>query len=341
MVVMSSAIEPASRDIVAQTYTSVLSAYLSGAGEDALAQAYELGRKAASQGVGVLEMSMVHHEALVHVLSTARERPTLLLVLEAARFFAESLAPFEMTLRADVAVRQARAAAETAHRELESFSYSVAHDLRAPLRSIDGFSQALVEDCAEQLNGQGREYLRYIRESAQRMGHLIDDLLALSRVSRAELHRMRVDMSLLARSVLERLQATDRQRAVSCLIQDDVWAIGDARLLRVVLENLLGNAWKFTSKEPQARIEFGALADRQGVVYCVRDNGAGFDVTYAGKLFGVFQRLHSAEEFEGTGIGLATVQRIVRRHGGRVWAEGEVDRGASFYFTLAEENVNS
>jgi light-regulated signal transduction histidine kinase (bacteriophytochrome) len=332
---MSGVIEPATRDSVAQAYASVLSAYLSGAGEAALAQAYELGRKAARQGIGVVEMAMMHHEALVQLLAATPERPAL--VVEAARLFAESLAAFEVSLRADVALRHAKEAADNANRELESFSYSVAHDLRAPLRSIDGFSQALLEDCAERLDDQGREYLNYIRESARRMAQLIDDLLTLSRVTRAELQQERVNMSMVAHTVRERLQASDKHRAVTWTIQDDVWAMGDAHLLRAALENLLGNSWKFTARQAAAHIEFGVLADRQPLVYFVRDNGAGFDMTYASKLFGVFQRLHSADEFEGTGIGLATVQRIVRRHGGRVWAEGEAGRGASFYFTLEDE----
>jgi light-regulated signal transduction histidine kinase (bacteriophytochrome) len=165
--------------------------------------------------------------------------------------------------------------------------------------------------------------------------------MTLSRVSRAELYRVRVDMSMLARTVAEGLQASDKRRAVTWTIQDGLWATGDARSLRAALENLLGNAWKFTSKVAAAHVEFGALADSEPVVYYVRDNGAGFDMTYLGKLFGVFQRLHSADEFEGTGIGLATVQRIVRRHGGRVWAEGEAGRGATFYLTLEEETSTS
>jgi light-regulated signal transduction histidine kinase (bacteriophytochrome) len=336
---MSDAVEPGHRDVVAQAYTSALGAYLSGAGEVALAQAYELGRKAAGQGVGILEMAMMHHEALIGLLSTAPERP--LPVLHAAQFLAESLASFEMTLRADVALRQARDAAEAANRELESFSYSVAHDLRAPLRSIDGFSQALLDDFGAELHDQAKKYLQYIRESAQRMAQLIDDLLGLSRLSRTDLNPTRVDLTKLAQSIVNELHARDSRRSISWLIHDDVWATGDARLLRVALENLLGNAWKFTGKRTAALVEFGAYIDRQPVVYFVRDNGAGFDMTYAGKLFGVFQRLHSGEEFEGTGIGLATVQRIVRRHGGRVWAEGEVDRGATFCFTLEEEKPRS
>ncbi len=237
----------------------------------------------------------------------------------------------------DDELRRAIEAAEFANRELEAFSYSVAHDLRAPLRSIDGFSQALLEDCAEALDTHGHKYLRYVRESAQHMAHLIDDLLALSRVARSDLDRTVVDLSATCRKIAERLLATEPERQVAFTIQEGVTADGDPRLLRALFENLIGNAWKFTSKTSTARIEFGVQGEHVPPIYYVRDDGAGFDMAYAGKLFGVFQRLHRADQFEGTGIGLATVQRIVRRHGGRVWAEGVVDRGATFYFTLEEE----
>jgi PAS domain S-box-containing protein len=234
------------------------------------------------------------------------------------------------------ALRQAIATAENANRELEAFSYSVAHDLRAPLRSIDGFGQALLEDFGDKLDDQAQRYLGFMRQSAKHMAQLIDDLLALSRVSRSDLSRGRVDLSDTCRAIAERLQATEPCRQVAFDIQDGVVAQGDARLLRAALENLVGNAWKFTGKQAQGTIAFGAVADESPPVYFVRDDGAGFDMTYVDKLFGVFQRLHKATDFEGTGIGLATVQRIIRRHGGRVWAEGEVGRGATFYFTLEE-----
>jgi light-regulated signal transduction histidine kinase (bacteriophytochrome) len=176
-----------------------------------------------------------------------------------------------------------------------------------------------------------------VRESAQEMAQLIDDLLMLSRVTRSELHRQQVDLTALARSLLTRFQKHEPERKVEIIISDGLSANADARLLSILLENLLGNAWKFTSKRPMAHIEVSARQEDEELVFFVRDNGAGFDMTYAEKLFGVFQRLHSDAEFEGTGIGLATVQRIVRRHGGRVWAEGEVDRGATIYFTLNGE----
>ena len=223
---------------------------------------------------------------------------------------------------------------ETANRELEAFSYSVSHDLRAPLRAIDGFSQALLEDYAASIDDQGKNYLQRVRAATQRMGELIDDLLQLSRVSRSEMRHAKVDMSALAESVVEELKRGDPDRQVETAIQTGLETRGDPQLLRIVLVNLLSNAWKFTSRQPAARIEFG-LGDSNGEhTFFVRDNGAGFDMQYVDKLFGAFQRLHSPSEFPGTGIGLATVQRIVHRHGGHVRAEGVVGQGAAFYFTL-------
>jgi DNA-binding response OmpR family regulator len=220
--------------------------------------------------------------------------------------------------------------------ELEAFSYSVSHDLRAPLRSIDGFSQALLEDYAERLDAQGKRFLNSVRESAQQMAQLIDDLLALSRVTRQELHRSSVDLSALARRIVERLRAEPPARETEIVIAEGLTAVGDGRLLEVALANLLGNAWKFSGRRERARIEFGQQPDSGHGIFFVRDNGAGFDMTYAEKLFGVFQRLHTTAEFDGTGVGLAIVQRVVHRHGGRIWAEAAPDRGATFYFTLEE-----
>jgi PAS domain S-box-containing protein len=220
------------------------------------------------------------------------------------------------------------------NRELESFSYSVSHDLRAPLRGIDGFSQALLEEYEDKLDDKGKGYLRRVRAASQRMGELIDDLLNLSRVTRREMRREAVDLSALARAIGAQLQKAHPDRRVDLVVAPGLSAEGDPHLLRVVLENLLGNAWKFTGARARARVEFGGALHEGTTAYCVRDNGVGFDMAYAGKLFGAFQRLHAMTEFPGTGIGLATVQRIVHRHGGRVWAEGEVDKGATFYFTL-------
>lgn len=222
-----------------------------------------------------------------------------------------------------------------ANKELESFSYSVSHDLRSPLRSIDGFSQALLEDYNDKLDAQAQNYLHRVRAASQRMAQLIDDMLNLSRVSRGEMRREEIDLSRMARDITEQLQRAQPERIVEVKIEDGIEARGDGSLLRIALENLLGNAWKFTSKQPSSRIEFGAQAGDAGEdVFFVRDNGAGFDMAYADKLFGAFQRLHPADEFEGTGVGLATVQRIIRRHGGRIWAESQPGRGATFYFTL-------
>jgi signal transduction histidine kinase len=222
---------------------------------------------------------------------------------------------------------------EAANRELEAFSYSVSHDLRAPLRAIHGFSQAVMDDAGDRLDAQGLDHLRRVRAAADRMAVLIDDLLELSRVARTEMRAEPVDLSQLAHKVAAELRQGHGSRDVEVRIADGLTATGDQRLLRLALQNLLDNAWKFTSKRPQATVEVGT-ADGTERVFFVRDNGAGFDMTYADKLFGVFQRLHTPNEFPGTGVGLAIVQRVVHRHGGRVWAEGAPDRGATFYFTL-------
>jgi light-regulated signal transduction histidine kinase (bacteriophytochrome) len=233
-------------------------------------------------------------------------------------------------------LKEARATAEEAARELESLTYSISHDLRAPLRSIEGFSQALIEDCADQLNADGKRYLQYIRESTQRMTQLIDGLLTLSRVSRGDLVRVPLNLSALARDILNRLRSSEPARPVESRVQEEILANADAQLITTALGHLLGNAWKFTSRQPAACIEFGTVPAQQPTVYFVRDNGAGFDMRYAEKLFGAFQRLHSVEDFPGTGVGLAIAHRVVRRHGGRIWGESEVDHGATFYFTLSD-----
>ncbi|MHB1292245.1 MAG: sensor histidine kinase [Sulfuricella sp.] len=225
------------------------------------------------------------------------------------------------------------------NRELESFSYSVSHDLRTPLRSIDGFSQALAEDYGEGLDAVGHDYLNRVRRAAQRMGVLIDDLLRLARVTRADMSRTRIDLSALAESVMADLRKHKGYSAATLTVQPGLAAYGDPALLRIMLENLLDNACKYSSKVPQPKIEFGSLAQVDRTVFFVRDNGAGFDMTYVDKLFGAFQRLHREDEFSGTGVGLATVKRIVHRHGGEVWAEGLPDEGAVFYFTLGGSGV--
>jgi PAS domain S-box-containing protein len=223
-----------------------------------------------------------------------------------------------------------------ANNELESFNYSISHDLRAPLRTIDGFSLALLEDCSDKLDEAGKGHLQRIRAAAQRMGALIDDLLNLSRVTRTQLNSQTFDLSAVVSDVARELQATQPGRHIAWKIQSGVLATGDSHLLRVAIENLLNNAWKFTSRRAEASIEFGKTQDNGASAFFVKDDGAGFDPTYADRLFGAFQRLHAATEFPGTGVGLATVQRVVHRHGGRIWAESTVDQGATFYFTLPQ-----
>ena len=234
----------------------------------------------------------------------------------------------------ELRVRARTIALESTNRELEAFSYSVSHDLRAPLRSIDGFSAALLEDYGETIDSLGQSYLARIRANSQTMADLIDGLLTLSRLTRSEMRYETVDLSEIARDVLRMLRERDPQRKVNVRIQDGLTAHGDPRLLRNVLENLLGNAWKFTAKRDDAQISFGASQENGETVFSIKDNGAGFDMAYSDKLFGAFQRLHKATEYDGTGIGLATVQRIIRRHGGSIRAEAAVGEGAAFYFTL-------
>jgi light-regulated signal transduction histidine kinase (bacteriophytochrome) len=231
-------------------------------------------------------------------------------------------------------VSQRTAQLQTTLHELESFSYSVSHDLRSPLRAMNGFSRLLEEDYGKLLDAQALHYIQRIRVSSNHMAQLIDDLLNLSRFARANLHVDTVNLSEIAKTVAADLTQTDPERTVLWSISDDITARGDSQLLRVVLDNLLGNAWKFSSHTPNAKIEFCAETHAGRQVYVVRDNGTGFDMAYGGKLFGAFQRLHGPNEFEGSGIGLATVQRIIHRHGGDVWAEGEIGKGAAFYFTL-------
>jgi two-component system NtrC family sensor kinase len=247
---------------------------------------------------------------------------------------AESRAARELSETRAVLVKEL----ERKNKELEAFCYSVSHDLRAPLRSISGFGTALLEDYADKLDERGQEYLGRVRTAAQRMGDLIDDLLRLSRVGRGEMDRRPVDLSALARYVAAELLNAAPERHVLLMIPEGIVATADRRLMQVVFANLFENAFKFTSATGEPVIEFGA-AHRDGVLTCfVRDNGAGFDMNYVKKLFAPFQRLHSEAEFAGTGIGLATIQRIVDRHGGRVWAEGEVGRGATFFWTLPQSD---
>ncbi|MDQ7051496.1 MAG: PAS domain S-box protein [candidate division KSB1 bacterium] len=234
-------------------------------------------------------------------------------------------------------VQERTAQLRALNRELEAFSYSVSHDLKSPLRAIDGFSQALLEDYPEQLDETGRKYLNRMRAACVRMGSLIEDLLRLSRITRADLDLQKVDLSHIARQISRDLQRSDPERDVIFEIADGAVAIGDEQLLRIAMENLISNSWKFTRNVEKAKIEFGYRQESGETVFYVKDNGAGFDMRYVHKLFGAFQRLHSPSEFEGSGVGLATVQRIIHRHGGRIWAEGQPEKGAAFYFTIKGE----
>ena len=225
------------------------------------------------------------------------------------------------------------------NQELESFSYSVSHDLRAPLRSIDGFSLALLEDYGAQFDSTGKDYLQRVRAAAQRMARLIDDLLDLSRMTRSVVNREHISLSKIAHEITDQLKDSEPERPIKIDIQPNLDAYADANLMRVVLQNLLSNAWKYSSQNANAHIEFNKMPHNSETVFYIRDNGVGFDMQYADKLFGAFQRLHKANEFEGTGIGLATVQRIIHRHGGIIWAQSEPNKGATFYFTLPNDEI--
>lgn len=230
---------------------------------------------------------------------------------------------------------------EEANKELEAFSYSVSHDLRAPLRAIDGFGQALLEDYGDKLDDTAKKHVARIRAATLRMAKLIDDILKLSRISRAEMHKRAVNLSEIALRIANELRESQPDRQVDFSIQKNITGYADPDLMTIVISNLLGNSWKYTSKHSHARIQVGVTEVGGKKAYYVRDDGAGFDMSYANKLFGPFQRLHGENEFPGTGIGLATVKRIIHRHGGTLWAEGKVERGATFYFTLSEEALDS
>ena len=238
------------------------------------------------------------------------------------------------TLERRVAARTA--ALELANHELEAFSYSVSHDLRAPLRTIDGFSQILHAEHAARLDREGLHCLERIRSATQRMSTLIDDLLSLAQITRTQLRWMPIDLSVIGEHIVTELRHREPGRATGVHIAPEIAAHADARMLTIVLENLLGNAWKFTAKHAAAEIWLGSEQRESGAVYFVRDSGAGFDMKYIGKLFGAFQRLHGANDYEGIGIGLATVHRIISRHGGKIWAEAAVNAGATFFFTLGD-----
>jgi signal transduction histidine kinase len=318
----------AEHDEIVRAYTEALAAYLGAGGEAALSRAYEIGRRAALLGIGVVEMAMIHDDA---VRAVATNGPPS----AASQFLIESLSPFEMTHRgfreANQRLEEANQRLEAVNRELEAFSYSVSHDLRAPLRAIASFADALAEDAGPSLEPASAKHLDRVIANAARMGELIDALLELSRISVGRVERRPVDITQLATAIIAELRARDPARDVDVDIAGGLQARGDARLLKIALENLIGNAWKFTAKLKQAAI--GVAAIERGLV--VRDNGAGFDAANAVHLFTPFRRFHGSGEFPGTGIGLATVRRIVERHGGRIWAESVPGAGAAFFITLS------
>jgi len=284
--------------------------------------------------------SSLEVEVVSHALNW-RGRPARLVLandITIRRQAEADLVELTETLEQKVAERTAQLTAVNS--ELEAFAYSVSHDLRAPLRSIDGFSQALQEDYAPRLDAEGQRYLQRVRAATQRMGTLIDDLLGLARVARSTVQRREFDLADLTEEIAGELAARDKERQCAFSIAKPLPVNADPGLLRVVMQNLLDNAWKFSSKKPEAKIEIGLLNHSEDPVIFVRDNGAGFDMQYADKLFGAFQRLHSMQEFDGTGIGLALVQRIIHLHGGTIRAEAEVNKGATFYFTLGGVTAN-
>ena len=323
-------------------YAASLRAYLEGPNESALVAAYELGRAAVDSGAGVIDIVGAHADAIGSILDggaadaiSARSIP----------FLVECLAPLEMAHRGFVETNRALQTAnadlelrtrqlQEANADLESFAYSVSHDLRAPLRAIDGFGQTLIEDCAPLLDDAGRFAIERVRANAIHMGRLIDDMLHLARISHGELSPGPTDLGALARQIVAELREQQPDRNLDVRIAEGLVADVDPDFIRIALANLLSNAFKFTGGQTAPRIDFASEMRDGEVVYYVRDNGAGFDMAYAERVFRPFERLHSQDEFPGTGIGLATVQRVIRRHGGRIWADAAIGRGATFYFTL-------
>ena len=316
-------------------YATALRAYLKDPDESALETAYELGRAALDNGTGVTDIIGAHAKALGPILGTSQTTTWT----HSISFLVECLAPLEMAHRgfmeANRTLQTLNADLERTNRDLQSFATSIAHDLRTPLRALAGYSAALIEDCADDLGEAGRDYAERIEAASQHMAQVLDDLLRLSTVARARITLEQVDLGAEVASIAEELQRETPDRRVRLTIQQPAWVLADRILIRTVLQNLLDNAWKFTSGRDDASIEFGTTPAGDARVCCyVRDDGAGFDPAYVDKLFKPFQRLHTTREFPGTGIGLASVRQIVDRHGGRTWAEGTIGHGATISFTL-------
>jgi signal transduction histidine kinase len=327
-------------------YEASLSAYLEDSGESALAAAYAIGRAAVDSGAGVTSLVTSHAKALGSILGAD---PAAATSIRSISFLVECLAPIEMAhqgfleasqalqrLNADLElrVRERTSQLEEANEQLGSFAYSVSHDLRAPARAIHGFSQVLLTDCAPMLDDVGRLAVERIQANASRMGQLIDDMLQLARASGEQLSIGSVDLGALAKQIVADLREQQPARNPEVRIADPLIADADADLIRIALTNLFSNAFKFTANQPAPQIDFASEKQGDEIVYYVHDNGAGFDMAYVDKVFRPFERLHSQQDFPGTGIGLATVHRAITRHGGRIWAEASVGGGATFFFTL-------
>lgn len=326
-----------SADALLEEFTRLLAPISRAADEGALERGYELGRKAVEEKIGLLEVLDAYHRALAKRLAPVAPGADRL-AQATGELLTASVAPYEMTHRGyqeTVArLQKANHDLSAANDELEAFSYTASHDLRAPLRSIAGFSKILLSRYAGVLDADGRDMLERVAASAQKMDQLIEGLLRLSRLGRAAMKPGTVDLSALAGDILAELRRSAPERRVDAVVEAGLRVQGDLELLRAAMTNLLSNAWKFTARKPEAHIEFGCQNRPGSRVFFVRDDGAGFDMQGAAKLFAPFQRLHAQTEFSGTGIGLTTVRRIIARHGGAIWAEGEVGRGAVFYFTL-------
>jgi light-regulated signal transduction histidine kinase (bacteriophytochrome) len=316
-------------------YKLSLQECLVGAGEIALQHGYELGRQAIRNGMGLMNVVTIHREALLSLLSQAANTKECMHIEKISQdLFSECIAPFELTHSGFIELESLNLRLEEANKELESFSYSISHDLRAPLRAIDGYSRMILKRGGDKFDENVRRQFNLIRNNIKLMGLLIEDLLSFSRVQKTDMNITVIDMDKLANKVWDEIQDANKERELSPQFKKLQPGYGDPILIRQVLFNLFSNSVKFTRNQKQCIIEISSYTDSGKNVYCIKDNGAGFDMAHYDKLFGVFQRLHSSEEYEGTGIGLAIVQRIIKRHGGKVWAEAEVGKGATFRFTL-------
>jgi|GEM_PF-6854340 len=329
---------------ISAAYSSIFDSFLSRPDEAALVKGYELGRKAVEEHLGLLQIVDIYHKALNENLKRLSPESANM-VVKFGELLSAGLAPFEMThqgyqesvtnlqrLNRELELRTAELAAK--NEELQAFSYSVSHDLRSPLRAISGFTKILLKDHAAEFSDETKTLFARVMAAVEQMSQLIEGLLLLAQIGRKELAYDEINLTEMVQQILTELQEATPERKVSVSVAAGAQVKGDASLVRAAMTNLLSNAWKFTAKKADAKIEFGMMSYEGKPVYYVKDNGAGFNMAYADKLFGAFQRLHAKEEFPGTGVGLATVQRIIRRHNGRIWVEAEEGKGATFYFLL-------